>query len=372
MSTDIVEKPMPHVQLGENYTMKRPLATGGAARIFLARQNSLDRDVVIKVLRRQLSAQEEFRRRFAEEARLLARLEHPNIVQVIDFGEQDSYYYFVMEYVRGGSLRDLLERAESLPLDVALSIAYFTARGLAYVHDHHVLHLDIKPANILLNREGAVKVADFGLARLVDTQRNKGKSAHPAGTPLYMSPEQVQGAPLDARSDLFSFGIVLYQLLTSRTPFSGNSSDEVFREILNCRVDPPSQLREDVPVFVDNLVMTCLQRDRSLRFSHGNALIADLHTVLEKLGIHHPDERVQQYLSDPNHYRVILKKATLDATRPSLRARIKARVRKPLLTLALGAGLLGLEALLLTQVPALGEQAHQFWERLLSLFLPGR
>jgi len=215
-------------------------------------------------------------------------------------------------------------------------------------------------------------VADFGLARLVDTQRSKGKSAHPAGTPLYMSPEQVQGSPLDARSDLFSFGIVLYQLLTSRTPFAGNSSDEVFREILNCRVDPPSRLREDVPVFVDNLVMTCLQRDRSLRFSHGNALIADLHTVLEKLGIHHPDERVQQYLSDPNHYRVVLKKATLDATRPPLRARLKARLRKPVTAVVMGAGLLGLEALLLMQMPVLGAQAQQLWQRLLSLFVPGR
>lgn len=368
MNTETADKPMPQVQLGENYTMKRPLATGGAARIFLARQNSLDRDVVIKVLRRQLSAQEEFRRRFAEEAKLLARLEHPNIVQVIDFGEQDSFYYFVMEFVRGGSVRDLLERAEVLPLDVALSIAYFTARGLAYVHDHHVLHLDIKPANILLNREGAVKVADFGLARLVDTQKNAGKHSHPAGTPLYMSPEQVQGATLDARSDLFSFGIVLYQLLTFQTPFQGTSSDEVFREILNCRVDPPSTLREEVPAFVDTLVMTCLQRDRSLRYSNGNALIADLHSVLERLGIHHPDERVQQFLSDPNHYRVVLKKSTLDATKPSLRQRLKQRYGKSAVILMLGAGLLGLEGLWLGRFPSLTALAASVWGQIVGLF----
>lgn len=313
MSTDTPTQAPPRVQLGDAYAMTRPLATGGAARIFLAKQLSLDRDVVVKVLRRQLSAQEEFRQRFAEEAKLLARLEHPNIVQVIDSGEQDGFYYFVMEFVRGGSLRDLLERAENLPLDVALCIAYFTARGMVYMHEHHILHLDIKPANVLLSREGTIKVADFGLARLVDEQRSKESGGHPAGTPLYMSPEQVQGGSLDARSDIFSFGIVLYQLLTFQNPFQGRSSDEVFRLILECRLDPPSALREEIPSCVDDLVMSCLQRDKGLRFSRGESLIAELHGVLEKLGIHRPEERVRNYLSDPKNYRAVLKRDALDA-----------------------------------------------------------
>jgi len=308
MSSQTLSPEASRVQLGDKYEMTRPLATGGAARIFLARQISLDREVVVKVLRSQLSSQQEFRKRFVQEAKLLAHLEHPNIVHVIDFGEQEGFYYFVMEYVRGGSLRDLLERADRIPVDVALSLGYFILRGLAYVHDHHVLHLDIKPANILLTREGVVKVADFGLARLVNQGESGAQRQFPAGTPLYMSPEQVQGVALDARSDLFSFGVLLYQLLTFKNPFEGRSSDEVYRKILACRVEPPSVLKPEVPDFVDNLIMACLQRDRSTRYPSASALANDLHAALGKLGIHRPDERVRRYLGDPSHYRAVLKK----------------------------------------------------------------
>ncbi len=363
MSSEVDTQTVPQVQLGDQYTMGRPLATGGAARIFLARQISLDREVVVKVLRRQLSTQKEFRLRFAEEAKLLARLEHANIVQVIDAGEQDGFYYFVMEYVRGGSLRDLIERAESLPVDVALSIAYFTARGMVYMHEHHILHLDIKPANILLTRDGVVKVADFGLARLIDRQRSResgDSSAHPAGTPLYMSPEQVKGATLDARSDIFSFGIVLYQLLTGVTPFRGRSSDEVFREILHSTVQPPSEWREEIPSCVDNLVMTCLARDRSLRFSRGEALIAELHGVLERLGIHRPDERLRDYISDPNHYRKVIKRDPVDALK-SAQPGLVRRMSKPMVITGVTAALVSFDFWLLGSLGSLGGQIARLW-----------
>jgi len=360
METESPNKTIPQVHLGEKYAMEQPLATGGAARIFLAKQLSLDRQVVVKVLRRQLSAQEEFCRRFEEEARLLARLEHPNIVQVIDAGQQDGFYYFVMEYVRGGTLRDLIERAETVPLDVALSMAYFMARGMVYMHEHHVLHLDIKPANILLSREGAVKMADFGLARLIDTQNTKDAGSHPAGTPLYMSPEQVQGTTLDARSDIFSFGIVLYQLITGNTPFRGRSSDEVFREILHCRVEPLSAQREAIPTCVDELVLTCLQRDRSLRYSRGESLIAEIHGVLEKLGIHRPEERLRNYLGDPQHYRRVIKRDPIDALKAQQPGPLRRAV-KPTLTAAAMGLLLGGENLLMKGAAAIGTQVAQLW-----------
>lgn len=363
MSSQTPTQTIPTVQLGDQYRMGPALASGGAARIFLARQLSLDREVVVKVLRRQLSAQEEFRIRFAEEAKLLARLEHPNIVQVIDSGEQDGFYYFVMEYVRGGSLRDLLERAEHLPLDVALAIAYFAARSMVYMHEHHILHLDIKPANILLSRDGVVKVADFGLARLMDEQRGGDQTGHPAGTPLYMSPEQVQGSPLDARSDIFSFGIVLYQLLTFQLPFQGRSSDAVFREILHRRVKHPSELRESVPSCVDELVMTCLQRDRSLRYSRGESLIAEFHRVMEKLGIHRPEERVRNFLSDPKNYRVVLKREALDLLKAGQPGPLR-RAGKSLVTLAVLAALMTSDAWLLPRLAELGLLLSRLWDRL--------
>ena len=368
MDTENPTKTVPQVHLGEKYAMEQPLATGGAARIFLARQLSLDRQVVVKVLRRQLSAQEEFCRRFEEEARLLARLEHPNIVQVIDAGQQEGFYYFVMEYVRGGTLRDLIERAESLPLDVAISMAYFMVRGMVYMHEHHVLHLDIKPANILLSREGVVKVADFGLARLVDAQTTKDSGSHPAGTPLYMSPEQVQGATLDARSDIFSFGIVLYQLLTGSTPFRGRSSDEVFREILHCRVPPPSAQREEIPACVDELVLTCLQRDRSLRYSRGESLIAEIHGVLEKLGIHRPEERLREYLGDPQHYRRVIKRDPIDALKAARPSPLRQAIKPTLAAMTMGL-LLGSENLLMDGMASIGLRLTQLWSKL-AAFLP--
>jgi serine/threonine protein kinase len=302
----------PHtVQLGDNFTIKQALATGGAARIYLAKQISLDREVVVKVLRQQLSSQPEFQDRFATEARLLARLEHPNIVQIIDFGDHDGSYYFIMEYVRGGSLGDLLDRADFIPLDVALSIAQFIVRGLAYVHENQVLHLDIKPANILLTRQGIIKVADFGLARIYDEGKSeRRRRGHPAGTPLFMSPEQVQGMKLDIRSDLFSFGILLYQLLTFHNPFQGRSTEEVYQLIRACRVEPPSTLRSEIPLPLDNLVMTCLERDRAKRYASAVELLADLNSVLEFLGIHNPEQRVAKFIDSPFNYRAVLKRTS--------------------------------------------------------------
>jgi serine/threonine-protein kinase len=307
------------VQLGDQYQLTSSLASGGAARIFLAKQMSLDREVVVKVLRRQLSIRPEFRDRFVHEAKLLAHLAHPNIVQIIDFGEQEGFCYFVMEYVRGGSLRELMERGVQLPVDVVLAIGYFTARGLHYVHEHNILHLDIKPANILLTRQGMIKVADFGLARLIDKSEGDASRKHPAGTPLYMSPEQVQGAKLDFRTDIFSFGVVLYQLLTQRNPFVADTTDLVYRNILACCVEPPSVLRPETPPLVDALVMSCLQRDRELRPAETETLIAELHNVMEKLAIHRPEERLRSFLWDPLNYKPMLRRGETSPWIPSRR-----------------------------------------------------
>lgn len=349
MSNETMTSDGSSVQLGDKYTMHRPLASGGAARIFLARQIALDRDVVVKVLRRQLSTQSEFCERFVQEARLLARLEHPNIVQIIDFGEQEGFYYFVMEYVRGGTLRDLLERADEIPIDVSLAIAYFVARGLNYVHGHNVLHLDVKPGNILLTREGIVKVADFGLARLIDGHKQEisGRD-RPAGTPLYMSPEQVQGSSLDARSDIFSFGILLHQVLLLQNPFAGRSTDEVYRKILTCRVDRPSAQRSEIPSFVDDIVIACLQRDRSMRYGNLDSLIGDLHSALEKLGVHRPEERVTRYLADPNHYRSVLKKSSKTPLARKVSGKRRLRL-KLIIALILAGSLLVMESWGLTK-----------------------
>jgi len=341
-----LESEAAHLNLGDKYEMRRLLATGGAARIFLARQIDLDRDVVVKVLRQPLNARPDAGKQFLLEARLLARLEHPNIVQIIDFGEQEGYCFFVMEYVRGGSLRSLIDRVPLLPLDVALSIAYFVLRGIAYVHERQVLHLDLKPANILVTKEAVIKVADFGLARLASQNETRSSPRPQAGTPLYMAPEQVLGAKLDERSDIFSLGVLLYQLLCGKPPFTGQSADEVYLKILACRVTPPSTLRPEIPDFVENLVMSSLQRDRNARHAAVASMLEDCAAALQKLSVHRPEERVSRFLSEPAQYRGIIRKPTASragtrALRRSLVSRLKWLL-VPLLAFALLALEIGL------------------------------
>jgi tRNA A-37 threonylcarbamoyl transferase component Bud32 len=237
------------------YKVLRPLGRGGMGEVFLAEDETLERRVAIKMIAAPHADEGDARSRFLREARAMAVIEHPHVVRVYAFGEADGQPYIVMEYVDGETLAARLSRATRLAIEDALRIAREAALALAAAWSRGIVHKDVKPANILLDREGHVKVADFGLAR---PPRGDGAEATEAGTvvgtPHYMSPEQARGDEADFRSDIYSLGIVLYEMLGGRKPFTGASPMEVMGKHLRDPLPPIRQSRPDVPPTVANLL----------------------------------------------------------------------------------------------------------------------
>jgi serine/threonine protein kinase len=206
-----------------DFRLIRKLGEGGMGQVYLAEQISLRRRVAVKLLRSDLAGQEVSLKRFRAEAKIVAQLNHPNIVQVYAFGESEGVHYMAMEYVDGRNLRDYLRRHGPAPVALVLHIVQQVALALQRASELGLVHRDIKPENILLTRRGEVKVADFGLSRMIQGEEAQRltQTGTTLGTPLYMSPEQVEGRPLDCRSDIYSLGVTCYHLLAGRPPFEG-------------------------------------------------------------------------------------------------------------------------------------------------------
>jgi serine/threonine-protein kinase len=246
----------------DSYLLERELGRGGMATVYLARDVRHKRLVALKVLHPEL-AHTLGPERFQREIELAARLQHPHILTVFDSGEAAGQLWFTMPYVEGESLRDRLRRDGRLPVEDALRIAREAAQALQYAHDHGVIHRDIKPENLLLTTDGNTLVADFGIARvLAGTDSRLTESGLAIGTPVYMSPEQAAGDPgLDARTDVYSLGAVLYEMLTGEPPFSGATPQAVIAKRLSTPPVPPRVLRDTVPPMVDAAVLRALSRD---------------------------------------------------------------------------------------------------------------
>ncbi|HET7342723.1 MAG TPA: serine/threonine-protein kinase, partial [Methylomirabilota bacterium] len=262
-------------QLGA-YELIRQLGEGGMAQVYLARDIRLGREVAVKVLDQHLAAQTGFRERFLREARVAAKLDHPNIVPLFDFGEADYLWYLVMPYVSGGSLQDVLRRA---PLSVGEVVTYGTqiADALEYAHGLHVVHRDVKPANMLIHADGRVMLSDFGLAKILDkSARPAAPRAHPdAGTPEYMAPEQIEGRT-DERSDIYGLGVVLYLLLTGHLPFTGSTSGVVMEGHLYRLPEQPRTLNPAVTPAVQSVVLRALAKHPDDRYQRASDLGAAL------------------------------------------------------------------------------------------------
>jgi serine/threonine protein kinase len=258
------------------YELIRQLGEGGMAQVYLARDVRLGREVAVKVLDQHLAAQTGFRERFLREARVAAKLDHPNIVPLFDFGEADYLWYLVMPYVSGGSLQDVLRRA---PLSVGEVVTYGTqiADALEYAHGLHVVHRDVKPANMLIHADGRVMLSDFGLAKILDkSARPAAPRAHPdAGTPEYMAPEQIEGRT-DERSDIYGLGVVLYLLLTGHLPFTGSTSGVVMEGHLYRLPEQPRTLNPAVTPAVQNVVLRALAKHPDDRYQRASDLGAAL------------------------------------------------------------------------------------------------
>jgi eukaryotic-like serine/threonine-protein kinase len=246
--------------LADRYELEELIGTGGMSSVFRAHDRLLERKVALKILHLQFSSDDDYVERFRREARSVAALSHPNIVTVIDRGEHEERQFIVFEYVEGENLKQLIERRGPAPLPTALELGIQIAHGLAFAHQQGLVHRDVKPQNVLLNGDGRAKVTDFGIARSLDVQHGMTQTGTVLGTSDYIAPEQAQGQRVDEHSDVYSLGVVLYELLTSEVPFPGENFVAVAMRHIN--EEPPSVLdkRADAPPQVDEAIRRAMAK----------------------------------------------------------------------------------------------------------------
>jgi eukaryotic-like serine/threonine-protein kinase len=262
----------------QRYQIERKLGAGGMADVYLAEDQELGRRVAIKILNGRHANDGQFIERFRREAKNAAALNHPNIVSIYDRGEAEDTYYIAMEYLDGRTLKELIVGHGQAPVRVAVEYARQILSALRFAHRHGIVHRDIKPHNVLVDREGRVKVTDFGIARAGTSQMTETGSI--VGTAQYLSPEQAKGGEVDQRSDLYSLGVVLYELLTGKTPFEGETPVEIAMKHLSNAPQPPSELRADIPPELDMVVLRALAKDPNERYQSADEMEGDLDRVV--------------------------------------------------------------------------------------------
>src|SRR4051794_38321398 len=278
------------------YRILRKLGAGGMANVYLAEDQELGRRVAIKILNDRHAHDEQFVERFRREAKNAAALSHPNIVSIYDRGQAEDTYYIAMEYLDGRSLKELIVSRGPAPVGVAIDYARQILTALRFAHRNGIVHRDIKPHNVLVDDEGRVKVTDFGIARAGASQMTEAGSI--IGTAQYLSPEQARGAPVDQRSDLYSLGVVLYELLTGVVPFTGDTPVEIAMKHLSQVPEPPSKMRPQVPHDLDAVVTRAIAKDPDQRYGSAEEMEADLARVARGVAVSpQTEEAMTQVLS---------------------------------------------------------------------------
>ncbi|HID97534.1 MAG TPA: serine/threonine protein kinase [Thermodesulfobacteriaceae bacterium] len=265
------------------FKLERELGRGGMGVVYKAHELSLNRKVALKILSERLSSDEDFVRRFKREARVVAALNHPNIVQILSYGEEKGLYYFAMEYVSGTDLGQILEEKGKIPLDGALSITAQVADALGEAAARGVVHRDLKPSNIMIDSMGRTKVTDFGIASFKDADARLTRTGMFLGTPEFSSPEQVAGEPLDVRSDIYSLGAVLYKMLSGELPVTGKSPVAVVARVMTEPVRPIRQVNPSVPDPVCDLIEKMMARDINERFQSPGEVLTAIHGCVDQL-----------------------------------------------------------------------------------------
>jgi serine/threonine protein kinase len=266
--------------IADRYELEELVGSGGMSSVYRANDSLLERHVALKVMHEQLLSEGDHVERFRREARLAAQLSHPNIVTVIDRGEQEGRQFIVFEYVEGENLKALVEREAPLPERDAVELALQVADGLSFAHANGLVHRDVKPQNVLLTEDGRAKVTDFGIARSIDVHQGLTQTGTVMGTSDYISPEQARGGPVDACSDIYSLGAVLYELLTGEVPFQGDNFVSVALRHIN---EPPPSVRERRPELsprIDAAIRKAMAKDPDDRFETMEAFAAELRAAL--------------------------------------------------------------------------------------------
>jgi serine/threonine protein kinase len=284
-------------RVAERYELEELVGSGGMSSVYRAQDSLLERTVALKILHPQYAADGEYVQRFRHEARAVAQLSHPNIVTVIDRGEDEGRQFIVFEYVEGENLKELITRTGPLPIRRAVELGLGMARALAFAHEHGLVHRDVKPQNVLLNGTGEAKVTDFGIARSIDVERGLTQTGTVLGTSNYLAPEQATGKPVGPATDVYSLGIVLYELLTAEIPFEGDNFVSVAMKHVHEPLPSLVERRPDAPLRLVHAIERATAKDPADRFPTMAALADELEACLADLNA--SDGGVTQIVPSP-------------------------------------------------------------------------
>jgi len=335
-----------------HYEVIEQIGAGGMGEVYLAKDKKLDRKVALKILNQQFSRDEANIERFMREAKAASSLNHPNILVIHEIGKSDNSNYIVSEFIEGKTLREVVTESSLKPSEI-LDIAIQIVSALTAAHGAHIVHRDIKPENIMIRPDGYLKILDFGLAKLVEqkvvgledatAKQNETAKGVILGTVNYMSPEQAKGEKVDERTDIFSLGALLYEMVSGRTPFKGNSVLETFANLINTEPQPLSRFAKDVPEELQRIVLKTLRKNKDERYQTMKGLLADLKSLRETLAF---DERLEKlHLPSGENATAVLQETTGDTNKPTAETQYsfsqQIGSQKPLFAFALIALVMG-------------------------------
>jgi serine/threonine protein kinase len=296
------------------YRILEQLGQGGMSVVYRGLDTALDREVAVKVLHPHLASKEESRKRLAREAKAVARLHHPNILEIFDFAGADSEQaYIVTEYIRGHTLRHYAEQIGFTPPEIAALVIHEVASALAQAHEMGIIHRDLKPENVMVRQDGVIKLMDFGIAKILDRDDRMTMTGALVGSPAHMAPEIIEGEEAGPEADVFSLGTLLFYFATGRLPFSGPNTTATLKKILDGAYEDPRQLVPTVSDDLAEIIATCLARQPSARYASARYLQAKLFEYLNSLALGRTQEELCAFFADPNGYRQALLPRLSDA-----------------------------------------------------------
>ena len=296
------------------YRILEQLGQGGMSVVYKGLDTALDREVAVKVLHPHLSGKEESRKRLAREAKAVAKLHHPNILEVFDYaGAEAEDAYIVTEYIRGQTLRTFATTEAFDPPELAAMVIHQLSAALAHAHEAGVIHRDLKPENVMVRQDGVLKLMDFGIAKMIDRDEKMTMTGALVGSPAHMAPEIIEGEEAGAEADIFSLGTMLYSFATGKLPFSAPNPTATLKKILDGAYEDPRQLSAKLSDELAVIIATCLARQPSDRYSNAGQLRDALAALLAGVGLTHIDEELMSFFADPPSYRRILVPKLIEA-----------------------------------------------------------